>query len=186
MSALICSRRLEKSGDRRDFLSVVVDKVRLGKVSEEEMAAHCSIIAFVATLSSSTQQRQLTQNNNSIAGSETSATSIATITCFLLNSPGAHQKLKEEIRGRFKSIHEIDIASTSELPYLHAVIEEGMRIVPTASEGFSRKSPRGGVSVDSHFVPAGVSEAASASIELQLIKHSWVDRTLCKCMDSGA
>jgi len=55
MSVLICSRRLEKSGDRRDFLSVVVDKVRLGKVSEEEMAAHCSIIAFVATFSTSTQ-----------------------------------------------------------------------------------------------------------------------------------
>lgn len=46
---LICSRRLEKSGDRRDFLSLAVDKVRSGKLSEEELAAHCSIIAFVTT-----------------------------------------------------------------------------------------------------------------------------------------
>jgi len=76
-----------------------------------------------------------------------------------LQSPGVHQKLKEEIRGRFKSIPEIDIASTSELPYLHAVIQEGMRIVPTASEGFSREAPKGGVTVDGCFVPAAVSQS---------------------------
>jgi cytochrome P450 len=98
-----------------------------------------------------------TRSLHSIAGSETSATSIATITYFLLRSPTAYAKLTTQVRGRFTSLQEIDIASTSasELPYLHAVMDEGMRVVPTASVGFSRNAPEPGVMVDGHFVPAG-------------------------------
>jgi len=80
---------------------------------------------------------------------------LATITYFLLRSGTAHEKLKEEIRGRFKGSEELNIISVSKLPYLHAVIEEGMRIVPTASVGFSRISP--GTTVDGCYVPTGVS-----------------------------
>jgi cytochrome P450 len=130
-------RRVERSGETVDFLSNVVDKVRSGKISHEEMAAHCSIIA--------------------IASSETSATSLATITYFLLRSPAAHNQLKAEIRESFKSLQEIDIASTAKLPYLFAVIEEGLRIVPTATVGFLRRVPFPGVEIDGHFVPGGVS-----------------------------
>ncbi|KAK5952528.1 hypothetical protein OHC33_006573 [Knufia fluminis] len=161
------TRRLEKSGDRRDFLSNVVDKVRSGKVSEEEMAAHCSIIAFVIPDNALSLESWMTANTislHSIAGSETSATSMATITYFLLKSPTAYTKLTTEIRSRFKSLSEIDISSTSasQLPYLHAVMEEGMRIVPTASLGFSRNAPGPGVTVDGHFVPAGTELYVSA------------------------
>lgn len=130
-------RRIERSGENVDFLSNVAEKVRSGKISHEEMAAHCSIIA--------------------IASSETSATSLATITYFLLRSPTVHNQLKTEIRNRFKSLQEIDIASTSRLRYLFAVIEEGLRIVPTATVGFLRRVPFPGVHIDGHFVPGGVS-----------------------------
>ncbi|OCT47178.1 Isotrichodermin C-15 hydroxylase [Cladophialophora carrionii] len=134
-------RRVERSGETVDFLSNVVEKVRSGKISHEEMAAHCSIIA--------------------IASSETSATSLATITYFLLRSPAVHHRLKAEIRDHFKSPQEIDIASATKLPYLFAVIEEGLRIVPTTTVGFLRRVPFPGIDIDGHFVPGGAEVSVS-------------------------
>ena len=40
-----------------------------------------------------------------------------------------------------------------------AVIEEGLRIFPSAPIGFVRTVPEGGDTVDGHFVPGGVSQA---------------------------
>jgi cytochrome P450 len=87
---------------------------------------------------------------------------MSAITFYLLKSPRCHDILKKELRARFKSLSEIDITSTSQLPYLQAVIKEGMRIFPANSQGLPRKSP--GTVVDGHFVPEGVS--ISKSVEL--------------------
>lgn len=126
-------RRLEMDLEQKDFLSNVAAKVKNGEVPEEEMAAHSS--TFV------------------IAGGETTATSIAAMTFHLLKSPASHEKLKREIRGRFKSLNDITFASASQLPYLQAVIKEGLRIFPANSQGLPRRSP--GISVDGTWVPEG-------------------------------
>lgn len=93
-----------------------------------------------------------------MAGGETTSTSMAAITFYLLKSPECYQKLKNEVRGRYKSLHEIDIASTAQLPYLQAVIKEGMRIFPAGPQGLPRRST--GMMVEGHHVPAGVSAFA--------------------------
>ncbi|KAI1074917.1 cytochrome P450 [Whalleya microplaca] len=120
-------------GEQKDFMSVCVDKVLKGEVSQEEMAAHCRTLL--------------------IAGGETTATAMTATTHYLLNSPECLEKLKQEIRERFSSLDEITIASTAKLPYLRAVIKEGLRIFPVGAIGFPRISP--GMTVDGCYVPRG-------------------------------
>jgi cytochrome P450 len=49
--------------------------------------------------------------------------------------------------------------STENLPYLFAVIEEGLRIFPPVPAGLQRVSP--GAFVDGHYVPTGTSVSSS-------------------------
>ncbi|KAI1422385.1 cytochrome P450 [Xylaria sp. FL1777] len=92
------------------------------------------------------------------AGSETSTTAIRGIMLHLLSSPQVYQKLQEEIT---TAIQESRISSpiTNEearrLPYLQAVINEGLRMVPPAITGFPKKVPAGGDILCGKFVPEG-------------------------------
>lgn len=89
-----------------------------------------------------------------IAGGETVATFLATITFYLLKEQQAYDKLRDEIRSHFRSYEDICAVAAQQLPYLQAVIKEALRIHPPGSQGFPRVSP--GVLVDGHWVPAGV------------------------------
>ncbi|KFA76891.1 hypothetical protein S40288_09298 [Stachybotrys chartarum IBT 40288] len=124
---------LEKGDDERDFLTHAVSKLRDGTIVEEELVAHASTLVM--------------------AGGETTSTSMAAITFYLLTSPAWHKKLKEEVRNRYQMLQDIDITSTAQLPYLQAVIKEGMRIFPVGPQGLPRKST--GMTVDGNFVPKG-------------------------------
>lgn len=90
-----------------------------------------------------------------MAGGETTGSAMASIVYFLLTSPEAYRKLNDEVRAAYPSFNHINVASTTKLPYLMAVIKEGMRIFPTAPQGAPRVSP--GVTVEGHYVPKGVS-----------------------------
>lgn len=84
----------------------------------------------------------------SIAGGETSSTFLASVTYFILQNPSAYAKLIAEIRKSFSSYSEITAAKALKLPYLQAVISEGLRIHPPGSHGFPRISP--GAFIDGH------------------------------------
>ena len=58
-----------------------------------------------------------------VAGSETTATILTGATYLLLKNPAVLKKLESEIR-RFSTEEELTFLSTSQLPYLNAVIEE--------------------------------------------------------------
>ncbi|KAL8708612.1 MAG: hypothetical protein Q9220_006548 [cf. Caloplaca sp. 1 TL-2023] len=132
--------RLSHKTDRKDFLSNIIDKVEAGEVSHEELTAHTSTLV--------------------IAGGETVSTFLPAVTYYLLNNPGPYRKLRDEIRNSFTSLDEINAASALRLPYLQAVIAEGLRIYPPGSQGFPRISP--GMMVDEHFVPEGAEMYTSA------------------------
>ncbi|KAI1302524.1 cytochrome P450 [Xylaria venustula] len=92
------------------------------------------------------------------AGSETSTTAIRGIMLHLLSSPQVYKKLQDEIT---TGIEEGCISSpiTNEearrLPYLQAVINEGLRMIPPAITGFPKKVPAGGDTLCGKFVPEG-------------------------------
>ncbi|KAI1327688.1 cytochrome P450 [Xylariaceae sp. FL0255] len=92
------------------------------------------------------------------AGSETSTTAIRAILLHLLSSPQAYQKLRNEIDdgirdGRISS--PITNEEAKRLPYLQAVLNEGIRMVPPATTGFPKRVPAGGDTICGKFVPEG-------------------------------
>ncbi|KZL72864.1 benzoate 4-monooxygenase cytochrome P450 (BCL4p) [Colletotrichum tofieldiae] len=126
-------KRLKTQESRNDFVSLLVDKVRAGEVSKEEMTAHVSTLT--------------------IAGGETVATTLSSITFFLAQNPEKFERLTKEIRAAFKSYKEINAVKAQQLPYLQAVINEGLRLFPPASNGASRVSP--GFSLHGKYIPEG-------------------------------
>jgi cytochrome P450 len=92
-----------------------------------------------------------------VAGSETSATVLSGLHYYLLNNPDTYQKLKEEVRGRFQSVAEVDAKSIERLPYLTACIEETFRIYPPIPIAMPRVTPKGGCEIAGRYVPEGVS-----------------------------
>ncbi|KAL8964069.1 MAG: hypothetical protein Q9183_004727 [Haloplaca sp. 2 TL-2023] len=126
-------RRLAVKHLRQDFVSLLAKKVQEGKVEKEEMTAHVS--TFV------------------IAGGETVSIFLAGTTYFLLKYPSKLQKLTAEIRSAFTSYDSINAKDAQQLPCLQAVINEGLRLFPPASQGSSRISP--GFELHGQYIPKG-------------------------------
>ncbi|KAI1263792.1 cytochrome P450 [Xylariaceae sp. FL1019] len=101
-----------------------------------------------------------------IAGSETIATGLSTAVFMLLQNKTCLETLQSEIRGAFENENDITGDSTAKLPYLKAVIDETLRLIPPSPFGQSRTSP--GASVDGHYIPAGV----DVSIDVWCLHHS--------------
>jgi len=76
---------------------------------------------------------------------------------FLLKYPKTREILTREIRDTFKSYEEITPESLINLKYLHAFINESLRVHLTTPTGLPRISP--GATVDGVYVPKGVSES---------------------------
>ena len=117
----------------------------------------------------------------SVAGSETTASTLAALTNNLLRYPDVYAKLKAEIRGTFATEDEIKLATVNELPYLTACIEEGLRIFPPAPIGFLRSIQPGGDTIDGHHIPGGVSRIWSTCLVYQLIYRD-LDCSICQLL----
>ncbi|XEV01653.1 hypothetical protein FSHL1_006940 [Fusarium sambucinum] len=131
----LVKRRVAQDSGRKDFLTKIMEARKSEDISDIQIAAHAS--DFV------------------IAGSETTATALSCITYYLLKTPDVLKKLQDEIRNNFQSYQEIDNTATSQLPYLNAVILEGMRMYPPLPFPLPRVVPEGGDTVDGQFIPGG-------------------------------
>lgn len=132
--------RVTNRSARKDFLTKVIEKVDSGEINKEELTAHASTLV--------------------IAGGETVATFLAATTFYLCKFPEFQRKLQQELHANFKSYGDISATAALQLPYLQAVINEGLRIYPPGSQGFPRISP--GAIVDGKWVPPGVEVYTSA------------------------
>ncbi|KAL2829477.1 benzoate 4-monooxygenase cytochrome P450 [Aspergillus cavernicola] len=131
----LIQRRVAKDTDRKDFMTRILRQRDPTQVSDLQLAAHAS--DFV------------------LAGSETTATTLACITYHLLRTPDVLVKLQDEIRSSFSSYEQITAQSCAPLKYLTAVILEGMRVYPPVPLGLPRVVPNGGDTVDGHLLPPG-------------------------------
>jgi cytochrome P450 len=93
------------------------------------------------------------------AASETTASTLTGIIRELVQHRGVLHRLTREIREAFENESDITIASTKNLPYLEAVINEGFRLDPTVAIGIPRVVPKGGEMVCERYVPGGVSSS---------------------------
>lgn len=90
------------------------------------------------------------------AGSETTATLLSGTLYLLLQNPNKMQKLVDELTNSFASDEMMTIDNTDRLPYLAAVLEEGLRLYSPAVPGFPRVVPQGGATIDDKYIPGSV------------------------------
>ncbi|TGO36233.1 hypothetical protein BHYA_0131g00110 [Botrytis hyacinthi] len=104
-----------------------------------------------------------TQSNLAIplmAGTDATATSISGTSLYLVQNPEKLHKLVSEIRETFHREADIKIATLRALyglPYLNAVINEGLRLTNPVPGGLPRIVPPGGDVYANTLLPAGTS-----------------------------
>jgi cytochrome P450 len=91
-----------------------------------------------------------------IAGSDTTAVSLAGVFFYLTGDPPRYQKLVEELQTTFNSIEDITYGpKLTNCKYLKACIDESMRLTPTGPSEPPRQVLPGGHWIKGEFYPAG-------------------------------
>lgn len=130
-------KRIAQGESRPDLMSAILENNHQGGLTLEELYSNASLFVH--------------------AGSSTIAVTCGSVTWFLLKNPSTMEKLQKEISSSFRSIDDITFASTARLPYLHAVIQEALRLHPPSPLNISREVDRLGFVVCGHEIPIGVS-----------------------------
>ncbi|KAI1468859.1 pisatin demethylase [Daldinia caldariorum] len=112
-----------------------------------------------------------------VAGTDSTAAGIRMTILLLVANPVAYNKLKAEIddgiaKGNISS--PIKDAESRHLPYLQAVIKEGLRTFPVVTATFFKKVPEGGDTIGGHFVPEGT-EVGHNVLGVMRAKKYWGD-----------
>jgi cytochrome P450 len=104
-------------------------------------------------------QAEIERNANVlvIAGSETTATLLSGLTYYLAQDHRVWSKLAAEIRSQFHTEEELTFKATTNLPYLNAVLEEGLRLYPPVPLRLPRVTGPQGHMIDGYKIPPGVS-----------------------------
>lgn len=89
-----------------------------------------------------------------MAGSDTTATAMRATLLYLLMNPRVVAKLRHEISTNPIS-SPIQDAEARKLPYLQAIIKEGLRVFPPVVGLMSKEVPAGGDVINGLFVPGG-------------------------------
>ncbi|KAK1254519.1 hypothetical protein MKX08_008514 [Trichoderma sp. CBMAI-0020] len=97
-----------------------------------------------------------------IAGSETTATALSGTLNYLVNNTDKLEILKREIHEAFPAENDISLDALRKLPYLNAVINEGLRLCPPVPWIIPRKVPEGGETVCGTWLPGGTSVSVQA------------------------
>ena len=96
-----------------------------------------------------------------VAGSETTATTLCGILNYITRSEysSVFEKVVREARKKFKQEKDITVESTKDLTYLHAVLNEGLRLCNPVPGGLMRTSAPGGDVYSGVFVPGNTTMA---------------------------
>lgn len=112
------------------------------------------------------------------AGSDTTSITLSAILYHLMKNPETMRRLREELdeasrEGRISD--PITFKEAQELPYLQAVIKEGLRIHPATGFTMPRVVPKGGKEIMGRFFPGGVSLCQTPESALD----GWMKRANC-------
>lgn len=92
-----------------------------------------------------------------VAGSSSTATVLAGLWFYLSRNEAVYKRLVNELRSTFKNSDEIVSGpKLASCVYLHACIEEALRISPAGRSEFAREVLAGGAVINGEFFPAGV------------------------------
>ncbi|KAI1338388.1 cytochrome P450 [Xylariaceae sp. FL0016] len=94
-----------------------------------------------------------------VAGSGTTAVTLTYLCWAVMSHPEVQRKLEAEVGGLPEGFTESDIRS---LPYLHACIEEALRLFGAAPGALPRSVPKGGATLAGFFIPEGTTVSTQA------------------------
>jgi cytochrome P450 len=135
ISSAKARKRLALDTDRPDFVTPTKKyNDQKNKLTDPEWDINMLVIAFAA--------------------SETVASALTAIVRELVQNENVLHRLIKELRDTYAREKDITITSTTNLTYLNAVINEGLRLNPPVVIGTPRISPPGGATVCGRFVPA--------------------------------
>ena len=132
------NRRLDLKTNRPDFMTPFMkNNIDFENMSRDEILSTFNFII--------------------VGGSETTATTLTGIFNHLSRNQSILDRLSTEIRTKFKEEKEITIEAIQGLPYLEAVLNEGLRMCNPIPGGLPRVVPEGGDSYCGVYLPGGVS-----------------------------
>lgn len=152
------NRRLDLKIDRPDFMTPFMkNNTNFENMSRDEILSTFNFII--------------------VGGSETTATTLTGIFNHFSRNETILQKLTEEIRSTFEKEEDITIDAVQGLPYLDAVINEGLRMCNPIPGGLPRVVPEGGDTYAGVYLPGGVSFFLLVSLVskriLNYIRQDW-------------
>ena len=131
-------KRMAQDTDRHDFMYFFTKQAKKEHLSINKIEAQASVVV--------------------LAGSETTALAETATMYHVLSNPDVYERLREEIRSTFSSSESITLQDVLKLPYLDAVVQEGLRIAAPVANGSTRWVPqKNGVFICGKHVPRGVS-----------------------------
>ncbi|KAH9053202.1 putative P450 monooxygenase [Lactarius vividus] len=145
----------------RELLTAQIDAI-IHDPSELELAAHP--IIYHALLSPEANKGRPLPSRKSLvdeagillgAGADTTGVALTTITHHVLNNPAALERLRAELRTAWPVLENVPQYEVLEkLPYLTAIIKEGLRMFPSAI-AHPRVVPPEGTVISGSFIPGG-------------------------------
>jgi cytochrome P450 len=103
-------------------------------------------------------------NENSFAGSDSTASTMQSFFWLVLHDPRIHATLVSEIltaSGSGSLSPRITWTEAQALPYFQACLKEAMRVRPAVGVNITRLIPQGGAEIDGTFLPAGTAVAVN-------------------------
>ena len=106
---------------------------------------------------------------------------------FILREPKIYQRLREEVDAQWDGITPLEGSSLGhdKSPYLNAVFNETMRVVPPGPNGFQRYTTKGGHDVNGVFVPGNTALSSNTIVmhhdpvswtkPLEFIPERWIE-----------
>ena len=95
----------------------------------------------------------------SLAGTDTTATTLTYLIWAVLSRPTLQKLLQDEVGALRKPLSDSEL---EKLPVLNAVIKEALRLYGAAPGALPRITPAGGVKLGEYFVPAGTTVSTQA------------------------
>ncbi|KAJ5155403.1 hypothetical protein N7492_008206 [Penicillium capsulatum] len=132
--------RLQKEGhiDQKDFFKEMIHPKKGQEFSMKDMWVETMLVMA--------------------AGSDTTSTAIAATFFYLSHCPETLDRLASEIRSTFADKNDIHLGpALNSCVFLHACINEAMRLTPSVPNILPREVGAGGTTIDGAYVPAGTS-----------------------------
>lgn len=154
---------LEESNRYNDFVELKVRR----RLSDAPKCDDHDIISFLQGGEEDHEARigEITETLSTliIAGSETTATVLSGTINHLCKNPDTLRQLVKEVRS-FHTPSDMTPLALIQLPFLSAVLKEGLRMCHPICVGLHRVVPPQGAKIDNHWVPGNVSETDPSAL----------------------